>query len=134
MTDRNIQLDGRELHYVVSEDEFAESDRVLVDIDEREFAVVRGGDGYRAILNFCPHQGGPLGEGHVSDKRTPDPESGKLSDTVLECENGVVSCPWHGYEFDLRDGAHLHSPTYVVPTYDVVVRDGNVYIELPASR
>lgn len=36
---------------------------------------------------LCPHQLGPLDEGEVVD--------------------GVVSCPWHGYKFDVRTGANL---------------------------
>jgi nitrite reductase/ring-hydroxylating ferredoxin subunit len=33
---------------------------------------------------LCPHQLGPLGE--------------------AELEAGVVTCPWHGYAFDVRTG------------------------------
>jgi nitrite reductase/ring-hydroxylating ferredoxin subunit/DMSO/TMAO reductase YedYZ heme-binding membrane subunit len=37
-----------------------------------------------ALSNVCSHQGGPLGEGKV----------------VL----GLVTCPWHGYQYRLEDG------------------------------
>ena len=39
---------------------------------------------YAALMNKCPHQGGPLGEGSI--------------------ENGLLRCPWHGYQFDLESG------------------------------
>ena len=42
-----------------------------------------GGDGYGALDNRCPHQGGPLGEGSI--------------------ENGLLRCPWHGYDYDPLD-------------------------------
>ena len=40
---------------------------------------------YSALDNHCPHQGGPLGEGMI--------------------EGGYVRCPWHGYEYDPKDGS-----------------------------
>lgn len=35
-----------------------------------------------ALENVCPHQGGPLGEGDIV--------------------NGCVTCPWHGWRFDIK--------------------------------
>ncbi len=35
---------------------------------------------FSALDNRCPHQGGPLGEGSI--------------------ENGLLRCPWHGWDFD----------------------------------
>ncbi|HDZ04358.1 hypothetical protein LCGC14_0205900 [marine sediment metagenome] len=35
---------------------------------------------FSALDNKCPHQGGPLGEGSI--------------------ENGLLRCPWHGWDFD----------------------------------
>ena len=34
---------------------------------------------FSALQNKCPHQGGPLGEGSI--------------------ENGMLRCPWHGYDY-----------------------------------
>ena len=42
---------------------------------------------YRALDGVCPHQGGPLGEGSI--------------------ENGLLRCPWHGFEYDLTSGLPL---------------------------
>jgi thiamine pyrophosphate-dependent acetolactate synthase large subunit-like protein/nitrite reductase/ring-hydroxylating ferredoxin subunit len=42
--------------------------------------LTRTEDGYGAINNRCPHQGGPLGDGFL--------------------ENGYVVCPWHGWEYN----------------------------------
>ena len=39
---------------------------------------------YAAMDNRCPHQGGPLGEGSI--------------------ENGLLRCPWHGWDFDPLTG------------------------------
>ena len=46
----------------------------------RTIALARCGDRFGALDNRCPHQGGPLGEGSI--------------------ENGLLRCPWHGYDYD----------------------------------
>jgi nitrite reductase/ring-hydroxylating ferredoxin subunit len=60
-----------------------------------------------AIDNSCPHRGGPLGEG------------------VLE--GRVVTCPWHGWEFDVTTGAGTRNPAACVRSVPVEIRDGAVY-------
>jgi nitrite reductase (NADH) small subunit len=49
-----------------------------------EVAIFDVGGELRAYENCCPHQGGPIGEGIV--------------------EGETVTCPWHAWSFDLRDG------------------------------
>ena len=49
-----------------------------------DLALFHLDDGFFALENMCPHQGGPVGEGTIDD--------------------GVVTCPWHGWCFDIRTG------------------------------
>lgn len=53
-------------------------------VGDREIAVFNVGGAFYAIDNTCPHQGGPLAEGWI--------------------EGPVVTCPWHGWCFDVRTG------------------------------
>lgn len=53
-------------------------------VDDVEVAVFRTGDEWQAIEGRCPHKGASLGKGCVVD--------------------GVVSCPWHDWQFDLQTG------------------------------
>ena len=53
-------------------------------------ALFRTVEGVFALDGICPHQGGPLGKGAV--------------------DGCVVTCPWHGWQFDVRDGKHVTSP------------------------
>src|SRR6476661_9653258 len=53
-------------------------------VDGRSVAVTRCGGRVGALDNHCPHQGGPLGEGSI--------------------ENGLLRCPWHGYDYDPTTG------------------------------
>jgi len=57
----------------------------------------------------CPHQGGSLSDGLV--------------------EGDIVTCPLHGWEFDLRSGACMTIPGESVPRYSVTVEDGAIFLE-----
>ena len=63
-----------------------------------------------AVSGVCSHWGGPLPEGKVVDG---------------EC----VECPWHGSQFDLRDGSVRQGPATVpVPAFEARVRNGQVEV------
>jgi nitrite reductase (NADH) small subunit len=68
---------------------------------------------FHALDGLCPHQGGPLGTGH-------------LCGTIL-------TCPWHGWQFDVVTGRHQISPTVRQPVHEVRVRDGMVEVRLRAE-
>jgi nitrite reductase/ring-hydroxylating ferredoxin subunit/uncharacterized membrane protein len=72
--------------------------------------VLRRGDQVHAISNVCSHAGGPLDEG--------------------ELDGDVVTCPWHGSKFCVRDGAVRGGPaTFSQPAFEVRVRDGQVEVK-----
>lgn len=71
-------------------------------------ALTHVGDEYGALCNRCPHQGGPLGEGTL--------------------ENGVLRCPWHGWDFDPLTGYAQDAHADRVETYQVDVREDGVYV------
>ncbi len=61
-----------------------------------------------ALDGLCPHQGGPLG-------------TGRLCGTTL-------TCPWHGWQFDVVTGRHGISPTVRQPVHEVRQRDGIIEV------
>jgi nitrite reductase/ring-hydroxylating ferredoxin subunit len=83
----------------------------VVQINEHVVAIFNLGGRLHAIDNTCPHQGGPLGEGYLE-------------------ENGVVSCPWHGWTFDLRSGISPIDPDMKVGCYPVRVEGGEIIVEV----
>ncbi|HEX9761989.1 MAG TPA: bifunctional 3-phenylpropionate/cinnamic acid dioxygenase ferredoxin subunit [Acidimicrobiia bacterium] len=84
---------------------------VRVVIGEHRIAMFRVGDEVFAIGDTCSHAEASLSEGEVFD--------------------GAVECPRHGSEFDLRTGKATTLPaTTPVPTYEVSVEDGTVYLTL----
>jgi nitrite reductase/ring-hydroxylating ferredoxin subunit len=75
--------------------------------------VVRRGGVLHAIGAVCSHAGGPLDEGTL--------------------DGDVVTCPWHGSRFCIRDGRVLGGPaTFPEPAFDVQETDGRVTIGLPS--
>ncbi len=57
-----------------------------------------------ALDGVCPHQGGPLGKGELSGH--------------------IVTCPWHGWQFDVRSGENQITPSICQPRIPIHV-DGN---------
>jgi nitrite reductase/ring-hydroxylating ferredoxin subunit len=118
------------LHYVLPAAELGQDDRVIIDVQGREVAVVRRDGDLLAFSNHCPHQGGPLGEGLISGQFSLPEDGASISDLTLDCESATISCPWHGWSFDLASGAHVSEPKFRIPTYDVVERDGAIYVAI----
>jgi NAD(P)H-dependent nitrite reductase small subunit len=82
----------------------------LVQVNGEDVALFRVRDEVFAIGNDCPHQGGSLCEGWV--------------------EGDIVTCPLHGWEFDLSSGTCMTIPGEKVGHYAVSVEDGAVYVEV----
>lgn len=118
--------DGSRLRHVATVDELADAGRIIVESDGREIAVFDQDGEYYALSNYCVHQGGPVCEGLVTGTLTVNDEF----DLVYSAADRAVVCPWHGWEFDIETGMHLSKTGLGIPTYDVVVRDENVYLEL----
>lgn len=116
-----------ERHAVAPVDAFADRDRVIAEIEGREIAVFAVDDAFHAVLNFCVHEGGPLCEGDLAGNLgvADDGFSWEVTDP-----GSVVSCPWHGWQFDVATGVNVDDGDYRVPTYDTVVDDGTVYVTL----
>ena len=108
------------------EDWFTEGRFVIVEAGKHSVGITRLRDGaLKAIRNWCPHKGAPICRGTIGGTWTPS-EPGQLRyDAAME----VLACPWHGFEYDLRDGRELYRE---VPTrlrfFPVTVREGTVYV------
>jgi nitrite reductase (NADH) small subunit len=75
---------------------------------DRIVAVFQVDGRYVAIDGICPHAGGPLASG---------------------CLNGtVVTCPWHGWQFDVTTGQHQLTPRIQQQVFEVIEDAGNLYL------
>ena len=71
-------------------------------------AIFRQEKGVSAIVAVCSHQNGPLGEGCIRD--------------------GLITCPWHGFQFDPETGAAPAPFTDRVQTHEVRIERGDVWV------
>ncbi|OGW87192.1 MAG: non-heme iron oxygenase ferredoxin subunit [Omnitrophica bacterium RIFCSPHIGHO2_02_FULL_46_11] len=93
---------------VAAKSEIAPGYTKKVEINGKEIAVFNIGGNFCAIADTCSHRGGPLSEGSV--------------------ENNVVTCPWHGWEYDVTNGSCLTNPSVTQAKYDVKVDGGDIYV------
>jgi nitrite reductase/ring-hydroxylating ferredoxin subunit/DMSO/TMAO reductase YedYZ heme-binding membrane subunit len=83
--------------------------RIITAPDGERIAVFRDGGQVGALTNVCAHQNGPIGEGCIV--------------------NGLVTCPWHGYEYRLEDGCAPPPFTEKLATYRVRLREGVIEVD-----
>jgi nitrite reductase/ring-hydroxylating ferredoxin subunit len=83
---------------------------------------------FRAFSGKCPHQGADLSFGSIGGAA----QSDMLNCLNIEREGEVLRCPWHGFEFDLRDGASVIPATegrsLNLRLYVVTVENGKLVI------
>ncbi|MFT4975338.1 MAG: pyruvate oxidase [Myxococcota bacterium] len=94
-------------------DELAEGRVKPVTCAHRTLCMTRQDGQYAALDNRCPHQGGPLGEGSI--------------------ENGLLRCPWHGWDYDPLTGKAPGGHDDGVEVFPVEVREDGVYVSLPVE-
>ncbi|MGB5400367.1 MAG: thiamine pyrophosphate-dependent enzyme [Thermoanaerobaculia bacterium] len=106
-TKRNERSTKRSWEKVLNPDELAEGRVQAVTCRHQTVCMTHFKGEYAALDNKCPHQGGPLGEGSI--------------------EEGLLRCPWHGWDFDPLTGK---APGYDdgVATYPIEVRDDGIYV------
>jgi nitrite reductase/ring-hydroxylating ferredoxin subunit len=113
--------------YVVGAvEEFPSGTHRVVKLGRVEVGVFNVNGDFYALPNVCPHQFGPLCEGTVNGTMACSAATGWRFQWVREGE--IVTCPWHGIEFDISTGKSLSSPRLRVRTYPVAVEGGQVKV------
>ena len=83
----------------------------VVEVDARRVALFNVEGTFYAIDNTCTHRGGPLGEGELNGE--------------------IVTCPWHGANFNVKTGAVTNPPARAgVRSFPVKVEGNDVLVEL----
>ncbi|BEH11155.1 MULTISPECIES: Rieske (2Fe-2S) protein [Geobacter] len=81
----------------------------LVTVNGEEVVLINDNGTISACENYCPHQGSPMLGGIVRD--------------------GVISCPRHGWHYDLANGACTDHPGYTLKIYRVEVVGDDIMID-----
>jgi nitrite reductase (NADH) small subunit len=79
-------------------------------LDGKTVAVANVSGKLFAINNVCLHRGGPLGQGDLAGK--------------------VVTCPWHGWQYDVTSGKVATNPAVGVETYPVEIRGEDIFVDI----
>lgn len=95
---------------VASTSDLKPGENKIVNVNGTDVALFNVDSEFFAISNTCAHRGGPLGEGFL--------------------ENDVVTCPWHGWRFNVKTGVNPIMPTAKVPSYQVKVEGTDVLVSL----
>ena len=81
-----------------------------VEVKGREIALFKIADKVYAIHHICAHQGGPLAEGGLEEK--------------------VVTCPWHGWQYDVTTGECTFNPSVKQETFKVKEEGEDIFVEI----
>ena len=97
---------------VASTTEIEPGERRWIEFEEDTVVLFNVGGKYYCIADICSHDGGPLEDGEL-----------------YGCE---IECPRHGARCDIRTGKPTALPAVEpIPSYQVRVEDGWVYVESP---
>jgi len=96
--------------------EFPERSVRVVSIGTTEIGIVHWEGQYFGLRNICPHEGAGLCRGTVR----PRIMAAAVGQITTDENTPVVTCPWHGWEFDAHTGQAVFSdPRFRVRTYPV---------------
>jgi len=95
---------------VAKTDEIPPGTGMVAEVNGKSLAVFNVDGAFHVIDNTCVHRGGPLGEGDL--------------------EGEVVTCPWHGWEFNVTTGVSVNNPSSCVASYPVVLDGNEIKVDL----
>ena len=99
-----------ELIEIANASELAVGRVKAVTVEGRTIALHHTASGFYATDNLCPHRGGPLSEGDLIGEE--------------------ITCPWHLWSFDVRDGRCPGNPEITVATHELHVEGERILVRL----
>ena len=82
-----------------------------ITVGDRVIALFNVDGALYALDGICPHAGGPLAKGRLAGQ--------------------VVTCPWHGWQFDVTSGRHCLTERIQTGCFAVAAEGEDVYIDFP---
>lgn len=93
-------------------DDLEDGELMPVEVDGEPVCLAKVDGEICAFTDDCTHIGGPLNEG--------------------ELDGEVLTCPWHGAQFNVRTGKVLRGPARQdIQTYPVKIEDNVIFVSLP---
>jgi nitrite reductase (NADH) small subunit len=88
-----------------------DGERKIVHVEGISIGVFHHEGKWFALRNSCIHRGGPAATGTL--------------------QGDILTCPWHGFQYDVTTGRCLADPSACLDMYEVDVHDGELYLEIP---
>jgi nitrite reductase/ring-hydroxylating ferredoxin subunit/hemoglobin-like flavoprotein len=92
-------------------DEIPDGERKILNINHLSIGLFHHKGNWYALRNLCLHRGGPVC-------------TGKL-------EGDTLTCPWHGFQYNVTDGHLLVDDSAHLDSYHIQVRDGEIHLFVP---
>lgn len=94
----------------IGEDELKDGLMKLVNVAGRGILLARHGDQVYGVSNRCPHMGCSLANGTLKEY--------------------IITCPCHGWSFDIRNGEYQTAKEIKLMTYECKIQDGKIHVRL----
>jgi nitrite reductase/ring-hydroxylating ferredoxin subunit len=94
--------------------EIPDGERKIVRVDGLSIGVFHHKGAWYALRNSCLHRGGPVATGSLS--------------------GDTLTCPWHGFQFNVTDGSLFEDPNMKLEMYPVSVEGDEVMIRVPVAE
>ncbi|TWU46302.1 Anthranilate 1,2-dioxygenase ferredoxin subunit [Rubripirellula tenax] len=95
---------------IADADAIDEGQAIEVVVGDLILAVFRNNGELFAMDGMCAHQGGPIAQGKV--------------------EGGCVTCPWHGWQYELATGIQTINRQPLMKTFDVREQGGKIEVRI----
>ena len=120
------RLPGGREHVVAKVGDIAPGSFIVVPIGRHGVGVFNVNGTFRAIANYCPHEGGPLCSGRLGGLTVTDDAAPGGVSVIREGE--FIYCPWHQWGFELATGTTAVKPEWTIRTYPVRVENDDVIV------
>jgi 3-phenylpropionate/trans-cinnamate dioxygenase ferredoxin subunit len=94
----------------LEESEIKDDSMKLVTVVGRKILLAKHGGQVYGVSDRCPHMGCSLSMGKLKEY--------------------VITCPCHGWSFDIRDGKYMQTKETKLMTYECKTQNGKVYVKL----
>ncbi len=101
---------GKEWVDAVAADSIAGGCASEVVVQGQVLAIFRSDGRLFAMDGMCAHQGGPIAQGEV--------------------QHGCVTCPWHGWQYELDSGIQTINRQPLQQTFPVREQNGMIQVQL----
>lgn len=127
MTEQNVSRRAEPRRWPVARaSDIGPGEHILVVVKRHSVGLFNVNGSFVAALNMCPHELAPVCRGRVGGTTLPSVPG----EYRWGREGEILTCPWHGWEFDLLNGRMLADSRVRLRLYPVTVEDDTVFITL----